>query len=293
MNGGNKEIGGIREDHIIRLPLELFQIVLVNQLITDSFGGFVRLQWLSWLWIEYDALLLHKFLDILQDLYAEDLNETLRAYPMIVTDRAPSPLKSQQGLCGSAFVESVKRISKRQLIIRHSYSPCDPFFFNNDGVTTAFVHFLSTPATKYVQLIGLQSADPQSSRFIAANEEGKHFSFIDSILDPNLEALLVVSSSIASNRKGVSQRYLPTGNMQGHFLSKTVESCLMDSPAVPETSICPNSQKTNVDTPEVGSKHRPKEVISKAERFNVGDKIGVGYFIGFKEAHMPTCDSEM
>ncbi|GJW90009.1 ribonuclease H-like domain-containing protein [Tanacetum coccineum] len=38
--------------------------------------GFVRLQWWSWLWIEYDALLLHKFLDILQDLYVEDLNET-------------------------------------------------------------------------------------------------------------------------------------------------------------------------------------------------------------------------
>ncbi|GJZ60282.1 SMAD/FHA domain, microspherule protein domain protein [Tanacetum coccineum] len=39
--------------------------------------GFVRLQWWSWLWIEYDALLLHNFLDILQDLYAEDLNETV------------------------------------------------------------------------------------------------------------------------------------------------------------------------------------------------------------------------
>ncbi|GJR64104.1 hypothetical protein Tco_0010169 [Tanacetum coccineum] len=145
-----------------------------------------KAKWLSWLWIEYDALLLHKFLDILQDLYAEDLNETLRTYPMIVTDGAPSPLKSQQGLCGSAFVyKEIKRLQNG------------------------------------IRLIGLQSADPQSSRFIAANEEGKHFSFIDSVLDPNL-------------------------------------CCLIDNTAVPETSICPNSQKTNVDTPEVGSKLRPK-----------------------------------
>ncbi|GJT82710.1 hypothetical protein Tco_1057052 [Tanacetum coccineum] len=65
-------------------------------------------------------------------------------------------------------------------------APCDPFSFNNGGVTTYFVHTLSTPATKYVQLIGLQSADPQSRPFIAANQEGKHFSFVDSLLDPNL-----------------------------------------------------------------------------------------------------------
>ncbi|GJX76301.1 hypothetical protein Tco_0323112 [Tanacetum coccineum] len=43
--------------------------------------GFVRLQWCSWLWIEYDALLLHNFLDILQDLYVEDLNETISTLP--------------------------------------------------------------------------------------------------------------------------------------------------------------------------------------------------------------------
>ncbi|GKE05567.1 hypothetical protein Tco_1397585 [Tanacetum coccineum] len=55
-------------------------------------------------------------------------------------------------------------------------APCDPFSFNNGGVTTSFVHTLSTPATEYVQLIGLQSADPQSRPFIAANHEGKHFS---------------------------------------------------------------------------------------------------------------------
>nr|GEY63791.1 hypothetical protein [Tanacetum cinerariifolium] len=61
-----------------------------------------------------------------------------------------------------------------------------------------------------------------------------------------------------SNRKSVSQPHLPTGNMQGRFLSKNVKSCLMDSPDVPETSICPNSQKTNVDTPELGSTLRPK-----------------------------------
>ncbi|GJT39175.1 BPS1, chloroplastic-like protein [Tanacetum coccineum] len=65
-------------------------------------------------------------------------------------------------------------------------APCDPFYFNNGGVTMYFVHTLSTPATEYVQLIGLQSADPQSRPFIAANQEGKHFSFIDSLLDPNL-----------------------------------------------------------------------------------------------------------
>nr|GEW96170.1 reticulon-4-interacting protein 1, mitochondrial [Tanacetum cinerariifolium] len=33
-----------------------------------------------------------------------------------------------------------------------------------------------------------------------------------------------------SNRKGVSQPHLPTGNMQGRFLSKNVKSCLLDSP---------------------------------------------------------------
>ncbi|GKB63168.1 heat shock cognate 70 kDa protein-like protein [Tanacetum coccineum] len=41
--------------------------------------------------------------------------------------------------------------------------------------------------------------------------------------------------------------------MHVHFLSRNVKSCLMDSLDVPETSICPNSQKANIDTPELGS----------------------------------------
>ncbi|GKA23947.1 DNA-directed RNA polymerase II protein [Tanacetum coccineum] len=54
----------------------------VGQTLQDRQDGIERLKttvkgskWWSWLWIEYDALLLHKFLDILQDLHAEDLNE--------------------------------------------------------------------------------------------------------------------------------------------------------------------------------------------------------------------------
>nr|GEV06350.1 elongation factor 1-alpha [Tanacetum cinerariifolium] len=88
-----------------------------------------------------------------------------------------------------------------------------------------------------------------------------------------------------------------------------MKSCLMDSPDVPETSIYPNSQKANVNTPELGSTLRPKysifvqhghkivlivmEVGINAERSNVGDKIGVGYFMEFKEAHISTSDIEM
>ncbi|GKA66322.1 zinc finger, CCHC-type containing protein, partial [Tanacetum coccineum] len=60
------------------------------------------------------------------------------------------------------------------------------------------------------------------------------------------------------NYVGVSQRHFPTRNMQGHFLRKNVKSCLMDSPDIPETSICLNSQKAIVDTPELGSTLRPK-----------------------------------
>nr|GEW82753.1 hypothetical protein [Tanacetum cinerariifolium] len=53
----------------------------------------------------------------------------------------------------------------------------------------------------------------------------------------------------------------------GHFLSKNVKSCLMDIPDFPETSIAPNSQKANVDIPELDSTLRPKEAdLIKMER---------------------------
>ncbi|GKC22109.1 hypothetical protein Tco_1024259, partial [Tanacetum coccineum] len=70
------------------------------------------------------------------------------------------------------------------------------------------------------------------------------------------------SSSNASNQKRVSQRDLPTPGMQGHFPSRNVRSRLMNSPAVRDTSICPNSQDTNVDTPEPGSTHRQDYITS-------------------------------
>ncbi|GKD38958.1 hypothetical protein Tco_1259165 [Tanacetum coccineum] len=67
-------------------------------------------------------------------------------------------------------------------------APCEPsIFLNNGGVTTVLrAYSVQHQLTNKFQLIGLQSADPQSRPFIAANQEGKHFSFVDSLLDPNL-----------------------------------------------------------------------------------------------------------
>ncbi|GJW59539.1 hypothetical protein Tco_0108874 [Tanacetum coccineum] len=60
------------------------------------------------------------------------------------------------------------------------------------------------------------------------------------------------SSSNASNRKHGSQHTLPTADMHEHFPTRNVRSRMMNSPAVCDTSICPNSQNTNIDTPKPG-----------------------------------------